>query len=130
MAQKILTHQDLIDLYLLNKESVIKKIEEKGYKPFEPLLNSLGSNALFFRRNDSSEIFFALASQRITDLFYSDLLENLHTIVAELKDSGWSLKKKRDGIFEVYKKETVDFLIVFQIKLENEKPMIQIMEKF
>lgn len=130
MAQKILTHQDLIDLYLLNKESVIKKIEEKGYKPFEPLLNSLGSNALFFRRNDSSEIFFAFASERITDLFYSDLLENLHTIVAELKDNGWSLKKKRDGIFEVYKKETVDFLIVFQIKLENEKPMIQIMEKF
>jgi len=130
MVQKPLTHQDLLDLYLLDKESVVKQIEGRDYKSYEPILLPLNPNALFFRKSDGSEIIFAFDSDSVSDLIYSDSLEKLHVIISGLKNNGWSLHKKRDQRYEVYKNEEVNFLVVFQINSENEMPMIQIIEKF
>lgn len=47
----------------------------------------------------------------------------------ELKNSGWTLSKKRDGHYEVYEDKQKDFMIVYHMDLEDNTHMIQL-ERF
>jgi endo-1,4-beta-mannosidase len=121
-SQHNFTVQELIDIYLADKETAIKCIEEKGYMiaGSDEIRQMFGQTTsdnfrVLSANHTSSKLGIIFSKNRIGTLIYTDSVKLVNHLLDELRKRGLDLVNKlEDGMSEVYTEKKMNYFLWYE----------------